>query len=71
LILKAFMKMKKFEDALAELTKAVELNPKYPKAFVNRGDVNMQLENFEEAVRDYQEAHNLKPGKTHATNLKL
>jgi hypothetical protein len=35
------------------LNKAINLNPKYAKAFVNRGDVNKELGNHEEALSDY------------------
>lgn len=43
------------------LNKAVTLNPKYAKAFVKRGDVNQALGNHEEALRDYQTAHQIEP----------
>ena len=56
------MKQKKFELALTELNLAVQMNPSYSKAYINRGQVNEKLENYEEAVRDYQQAHNLSPG---------
>ena len=48
--------MKKNEEALKCLNKAIQLNPKYAKAFVKRGEVNQSLENFEEALRDFQSA---------------
>ena len=32
------------------LNRAVQLNPKYAKAFVKRGDVNATLGNHEEAL---------------------
>lgn len=47
------MKLKRNEEALTELTKALQLNSSYPKALINRGDVNLKLENFEDAIRDY------------------
>ena len=43
------------------LNKAIQLNPKYGKAYVNRGDVNKELGNHEEALSDYQQAHQLQP----------
>ena len=39
------------------LNKAIQLNPKYGKAFVNRGDVNKELGNHEEALSHYQQPH--------------
>lgn len=52
-----FSKQNKNEEALKSLNKAIQLNPKYAKAFVKRGDVNEALGNHEEALRDYQNAH--------------
>ena len=43
------------------LNKAIQLNPKYAKAFVKRGDINQALGNSEDALRDYQMAHQLEP----------
>ncbi len=45
------------------LNKAIQLNPKYAKALVKRGDVNQALGNHEEALRDYQAAHQIEPSK--------
>ncbi|KAA8522818.1 hypothetical protein F0562_009241 [Nyssa sinensis] len=41
-----------YKDAIKECSKALELNPKYVKALVRRGDANEKLENFEEAIAD-------------------
>ena len=49
-------KMNKNQDALIALNKAIKYNPKYVKALVKRGEVNIVLENFKEAVRDFSEA---------------
>jgi DnaJ homolog subfamily C member 7 len=56
-----FSKQNKNEEALKMLNKAVQLNPKYAKALVKRGDINQALGNSEEALRDYQQAHQLEP----------
>ena len=56
-----FSKQNKNEEALKMLNKAVQLNPKYAKALVKRGDINQVLGNSEEALRDYQQAHQLEP----------
>ncbi len=48
-----FTKLKKNEDALKCLNKAVNFNPKYAKAFFKRGEINQLLENHEEALRDF------------------
>lgn len=54
-------KQAKNEDALKMLNKAIQMNPKYAKALVKRGDVNQALGNHEEALSDFQTAHQLEP----------
>ena len=44
------IKLKKFEDALSHLNKAVAFNPNYAKALFKRGEVNQKLENHQEAL---------------------
>jgi tetratricopeptide (TPR) repeat protein len=46
-------KQSKNEDALKMLNKAIQMNPKYAKALVKRGDVNQALGNHEEALSDF------------------
>jgi len=36
----AYNKLKKNEDALVNLNRAIALNPQYPKALIKRGEVN-------------------------------
>lgn len=60
-----FGKLKKNEEALKCLNKAVQLNPKYAKAFYKRGEINQLLDNHEEALRDFQAASNIDPSKSH------
>lgn len=55
----ALLKMKKNEEALASLNKALSFNPKYGKAMVKRAEVNQLLQNHEDALRDFQAASNL------------
>lgn len=52
-----FSKQNKNEEALKMLNKAIQMNPKYAKAFIKRGDINQALGNSEDALRDYQQAH--------------
>lgn len=40
----------KYEDAVKECTKAVELNPSYLKALIRRAEAHEKLEHFEEAI---------------------
>ena len=56
-------KLKKNDEALADLNKAIECNEDYAKAYVKRGEVNLLLENFEESVRDFSNADRISPGE--------
>lgn len=59
----ALIKQEKYEEALKDLDKAIECNDKYPQAFHKRGDVNIKLKNFDDAIRDMQCAQELDPVK--------
>eukprot|EP00826_Nyctotherus_ovalis_P006197 TRINITY_DN11443_c0_g1_i12.p1 TRINITY_DN11443_c0_g1~~TRINITY_DN11443_c0_g1_i12.p1 ORF type:complete len:385 (+),score=159.08 TRINITY_DN11443_c0_g1_i12:682-1836(+) len=59
----ALMKQDKYDEALKDLTSAIELNPNYPQAFFKRGEVNQKLKNYDNAVHDYQRARDLDPQK--------
>ncbi|XP_059637591.1 uncharacterized protein LOC132279587 [Cornus florida] len=47
-----FFKLGKYEDAIKECTKAIELNASYVKALLRRGEAQEKLEHFEEAIAD-------------------
>jgi len=49
-------KLNKNDDAIVALNKAIKFNPKYSKALVKRGEMNLALENYNEAIRDFSEA---------------
>ncbi|MEX0986716.1 MAG: tetratricopeptide repeat protein [Bacteroidales bacterium] len=51
-----FLKEKKFEDAIQQYTKAIDLNPEYDKAYVARASVYEQLGDFTAAAKDYERA---------------
>jgi tetratricopeptide (TPR) repeat protein len=61
----AFQKQKKNEDSLKCLNKAIQLNPKYAKAYFKRAEIHQQLSNPEESLQDYQMAAQLDPSKIH------
>jgi len=44
------------KEAITDLDRAIELNGDYVKAYLKRGDINLALLNYEEAVRDYEKA---------------
>jgi len=55
------MKLKKFQEALTDCNKAIELNKDYAKAYLRRGDIKMELKDFDGATRDYHQANELDP----------
>ena len=59
----SFIKQEKYEEALKDLTSAIECNENYPQAFHKRGDVNIKLEKYDDAIRDMQRAQELDPNK--------
>jgi len=52
-------KLNKNDEALRSLNQAIRMNPNYAKALVKRGEVNMVLKEYEEAVRDFNKASQL------------
>jgi len=59
----AYMKLKKFTEALADCNKAIALNENYAKAYLRRGEVRMELDDYEDATRDFNRADQLDPSK--------
>lgn len=55
------MKLSKNEEALATLNLCIRMQPDYAKALVKRGEVNQNLEMWDEAVEDYGTAAGLDP----------
>lgn len=49
-------KLKQNDNALISLNLCIKMNPKYSKALVKRGEVNMAAEEFDEAVADFAAA---------------
>jgi tetratricopeptide (TPR) repeat protein len=48
-----YTKLKQFEKAIQNYNQAIELNPKYADAFIDRGVAYADLEQFEKAIQDY------------------
>jgi len=40
------MKMKKYKEALDDCNKAIDYNEKYAKAYLKRGEIRMELEEY-------------------------
>jgi DnaJ family protein C protein 7 len=54
-------KVKKYKEALVDCDKAIELNDHYAKAFVKRADIRIEMEEFDEAVKDLKQAKQADP----------
>ncbi|ESQ46335.1 hypothetical protein EUTSA_v10000290mg [Eutrema salsugineum] len=61
-----YLKLGKYEEAIKECTKAIELNPNYTKAFVRRAEAHEKLEHFEEALTDLKKILELDPSNDQA-----
>ncbi len=53
--------LEKYEEAIEDYTRAIDLNPQYAEAYNNRGIANRHLVKFEEAIEDYNKAIKLNP----------
>ncbi len=51
----------RFDDAIAEYSKAIELDPSLAEAYSNRGDAYRALGEIQRAIADYAEAIRLNP----------
>ena len=52
---------KKYDDALRDYNKAIELNPDFPKGYSNRGVLLKDLKRYDESLSDYNKAIELLP----------
>eukprot|EP00455_Lapot_gusevi_P022747 TRINITY_DN236_c0_g1_i1.p1 TRINITY_DN236_c0_g1~~TRINITY_DN236_c0_g1_i1.p1 ORF type:complete len:506 (+),score=151.41 TRINITY_DN236_c0_g1_i1:60-1577(+) len=57
----AHMKLTRWQEAVNDCTACLDINENYSKAYVRRATCYSQLENYEEAVRDYEKALKLDP----------
>ena len=55
----AYSKLGKNKEALEDCTSALDLDPNYLKALLRRAQIYMTMEKYEEAVRDYEKAHQM------------
>ena len=57
----AYMQQRNFLKALEDCNRSLSLNPNYTKAYLRRANVHMGLEDYEEAVHDYNRVRDLEP----------
>ncbi|HQZ70717.1 MAG: tetratricopeptide repeat protein [Anaerolineae bacterium] len=63
----AYMGMDKHQDdALEDLSEAIELRPDYAEAYANRGRIYVDRESYQEAIADFDKAIELSPELTQA-----
>ncbi|CAO3593298.1 unnamed protein product [Absidia cylindrospora] len=62
-------KLKKFEEALQDCDKALELDPDFTKVFSRRAACYMETEQYEEATRDYKRLTEVDAGNREYRNL--
>ena len=57
-----------YKGAVADYSKAIELNPNYSEAYVNRGISKYVLQDYQGAIADYSKAIELNPNLSEAYN---
>ena len=65
----AYLKLNQKDMALKDLNTAIDLNEDYVKAIMKRSELYLQMENYDEAVRDLEKVKAIDPCKS--TNLSL
>lgn len=58
-------RLNKTAEAIADCTKAIELDPSYVKAYLRRAKCYLQSEQYEESVRDYEKVCGLDRTRDH------
>ena len=48
-----YSESKDYESCIYALDKCLKLNENYAKAYMKRGETNMLLEDYEEAIQDF------------------
>ena len=62
-------KLKKFTESVNDCDEALKLDEGYLKALVRRGRSYMEMEKYEEAVRDFEQVHKMERGNHEYRNL--
>jgi len=56
-----YSQLEKYKEAIADLNKALEIDPKISSAFSFRGQAHFELGNYQQAINDYNKAIELNP----------
>ena len=59
------------QDALDDLTKAIELDPNLAVAWHNRGAAKFRLEKYDDAIKDFDQAQKLEPENPYISQFRL
>jgi tetratricopeptide (TPR) repeat protein len=65
---KAYQSQGKYEQAIADYTKAIELDPEYTYAYISRGIAYADQEDYDQAIADYNQSIELDPKLAFAYN---
>lgn len=57
----AYLRLKNLSAALADINKSIELNPNYAKAYFRRAEIKVKMEEYEDALRDFQQVQRIVP----------
>lgn len=60
-----------YQDAFADYHHAMKVNPELPEAYVGRGNIYFLAEKYNEAVKDYTKALDLKISRDYIAHLNL
>ena len=58
----SYSDLKRYDEALEDFGRAIELDPTYPKPYYNRGNGYWQLDDYGAALADYLAVTKLEPG---------
>ena len=64
----SFQMQKEYAKAISDYTAALELDPRFPGAYLNRGNVHHQKGAYQEALADLSKAVSLEPSKNALMN---
>ena len=65
----AYLKLSRFNYALDDATKAIEIDKAYSKGYTRRADANMALEQYSLALEDYMQAKRIDSNNTRLSAL--